>query len=114
MRVPLQAAQKKAHLSVRQLARELDVSFSALAKILRGETPTPSVHTDLAIRRFLGLDGAVGVECPCRRCTGTQGGGESLTQLTEWLEDIRQRLDAVEEAQQRLTHLVKAGRRKVY
>jgi transcriptional regulator with XRE-family HTH domain len=68
------------HLSVRAAAKEMGVSFSALARFVRGETQVPGPHMDLAIQRFLGKET---LPCPCSRCQGRS----SLEARIERLED---------------------------
>lgn len=53
--------------SIRQAAREIGMSYSALAKILRGETSKPSQHTSLAIQRWLYPETTFPA-CTCLRC----------------------------------------------
>lgn len=67
-------------LSIRRAAKEMGVSFSALARLMRGQTQEPGPHMVGAIERFLGLGTS---PCPCVRCQGREG----LTERVERLED---------------------------
>lgn len=93
----------KEKLTLRQVADELGVSFSALAKILRGETRLPSPHMDLAIQRFLGLKAP---PCPCRRCTRKVQEGDALTKLRKEMKRLRRRVSHVELTQERLSRVL--------
>ena len=87
----LKVALKHRHLSVRAAARDMGVSFSALAKIVRGETATPSVHTHWRIAHFVGLPAP---PCPCARCTGKEQEGDA--HLAGEVQQLDERLERVE------------------
>ena len=67
LRLDLQAHLAANRLSVRAAARQMRVSFSALARFVRGQTQTPTPHMDQAIQRLLG---GTPLPCPCARCQG--------------------------------------------
>ena len=80
LRCLLRAHCLRERLSIRGAAREMGVSFSALARFMRGETQEPGPHMVRSIARFVGEDPP---PCPCVRCQGK----ESLTERLERLED---------------------------
>lgn len=88
------------HLSIRAAAREMGVSFSALARFVRGQTTHPGPHMDLAIQRFLGW---VTPPCACSRCQGRVTLEERLERLEDCLHlDVnlklmKERLEQLEE-----------------
>ena len=82
LRLGLRTYCNKNHLSVRAAAKEMGVSFSALARFLRGETRHPGPHMDVAMQRFLGQET---LPCPCTRCQGRVSLEVRVGRLENWL-----------------------------
>jgi transcriptional regulator with XRE-family HTH domain len=82
LRLSLRTFCQKNHLSVRAAAKEMGVSFSALARFMRGETLHPGPHMDVAIQRFLGQET---LSCPCTRCQGRVSLEVRVGRLEDWL-----------------------------
>lgn len=97
------------HLSVRAAAKAMGVSFSALARFVRGQTIYPGPHMDLAMQRLLGWDTP---PCACSRCQGRV----TLEERVERLEDclhldmnlqlLKEHLCHVEQILSQTTHLL--------
>lgn len=97
MRLDLRAHLAGNQVSVRAAAREMRVSFSALARFVRGQTREPTPHMEQAIQRFLGKD-PLPAPCPCVRCQGRvrvtlESRVERLeahcSHLEEWLKETK-------------------------